>query len=100
MSYFAVRKATSIAVFRFIECAPPPGVAQSHPRKTHPWKTRRIRSGGEDTTCAGNSAARLRAWRIPGRDQEPLRVSSRTIEQTIASARADFRGKMQRSESA
>ena len=29
-----------------------------------------------------------------------LRVSLRTIEQTIASARADFRGKMQRSESA
>jgi DNA-directed RNA polymerase specialized sigma24 family protein len=36
----------------------------------------------------------------PDEIKKHLRVSSRTIEQTIASARADFRGKMQRSESA
>ena len=36
----------------------------------------------------------------PGKIKTHLRVSLRTIEQTIASARADFRGKMRRSESA
>jgi DNA-directed RNA polymerase specialized sigma24 family protein len=46
----------------------------------------------------------LRRYYVLGESPEEirihLRVSSRTIERTIASARADFRGKMQRSESA
>ncbi|HXI41297.1 MAG TPA: hypothetical protein VNH18_26610 [Bryobacteraceae bacterium] len=46
----------------------------------------------------------LRRYYVLGESPEEikihLRVSSRIIEQAIASARADFRGKMQRSESA
>jgi DNA-directed RNA polymerase specialized sigma24 family protein len=46
----------------------------------------------------------LRRYYVLGESPEKirthLRVSSRTIQQTIARARADFRGKMQRSESA
>jgi len=46
----------------------------------------------------------LRRYYVLGESPEEIRihlpVGSRTIEQTIASARADFRGKIQRSESA